>query len=134
VVWAEEGHSAAVAARSGRASRRDLLRSGRIALGRVGRRMAADSGVVGGRRGLLRRLRGSGAASGLGVAAHTWVRCGELARCIWVLDEECVRRRWVCGAERARRSWHVRSGRSAESYGEGLLGGLVRRSELEMAL
>jgi hypothetical protein len=110
------------AARNGRALRKEPLRSGRIVLGRVGRRRAAGSGV-GGRLVLLRRLRGSGAVNGLGVEARCrWVRCEGWAR-------RKLERCEVC----ARRSWHARSGRSAASYGEGLPGGLVRRSELEMA-
>jgi hypothetical protein len=94
VVWAGEGRSAAAVAHSGRAYQRDLLRSGRIGLGLVGRRRAVGSGV-GGRQVLLRRLRGSVAVSGLGAVAHTWTRCEVWARCRWVRGGEWARGRRV---------------------------------------
>jgi hypothetical protein len=133
VAWAGEGRSVAAAARSGRTLRKEPLRSGRIALGRVGRRRAAGSDV-GGRRVLLRRLRGSGVVSGLELEARRrWVRCEGCARRKLERYEGCARRRRMHCEVCALRSWHARSGRSAASYGEGLPAGLVRRSELEMA-
>jgi hypothetical protein len=133
VVEAGEERSAEAEARTGKALQGELLRSGRIALGRVGRRRAAGSGV-GGRLALLRRLRGSAVVSGLGVEVRRrWVRCEGWARHRLELYEVYARRRWVRCEVCARRSLHARSGRIAVSYDAGLPGGPVRRSELEMA-